>query len=171
MSTDTEQIELAVFITPRILYSREEREKLGRKRETEKNSTLVDQSAELIMVNQIFGHAHGLEHNTGIESVRKHEGSRMIHAVSQYELIYRQFPDSERAPEAKYRIGIIQWQHEKDYKKAKNTFSTLMADYPKSKWAEQARIAYEQMDAELVEARDQADMAMQVFEDKHKRKR
>ena len=171
VSTDSEQIELAVFITPRILYSREEREKLGRKKENENSSTLVDQSAELIMVNQIFGHAHSLENNIGVASIRKDKDSRMTQAISQYELIYRQFPDSERAPEAKYRIGMIQWNHEKDYKKAKNTFSTLMADYPKSQWAEQARAAYEMMDGELVDARNQTDKAMKALEDTQKRKR
>ncbi len=172
VSSDSEQIELAVFITPRILYSREERNKLGRKNQAEeKSSMLIDQSSELIMVNQIYGHAYDMETSKGIASVRKDEGSRMTQAMSQYELIYRQFPDSERAPEAKYRIGMIQWTYEKDYKKAKNTFSTLMSDYPKSKWAEQARNAYEQMDRQMVEARDQADEAMKALEDKQKRER
>ena len=94
----------------------------------------------------------------------------MAQAMGQYELIYRQFPDSERAPEAKYRIGMIEWQHQRDYKKAKNTFSTLISDYPKSKWAAQARASYEEMDRELVKARDQADEAMMAVEEDQRRK-
>ena len=93
----------------------------------------------------------------------------MAQAISQYELIYRQFPDSEWAPEAKYRIGMIQWRM-KDYKSAKNTFSTLISDYPRNPWADEARNAYEQMDRELIEARDRADEAMRSLEEKEKKR-
>ncbi len=168
---DVEQTELAVFITPRILYSREERKKLGRKKAEEEATMLLDSTASSSIVSKLFEQSENLVKDAGIESWRKDDDYRMTLAVGQYELIYRQFPDSERAPEAKYRIGMIQWNHEKNYKKAKNTFSTLMSDYPKSKWTDEARIAYEQMDRELVGARVQEDEAMQALEDKQKRKR
>jgi len=168
---DVEQTELAVFITPRILFSREERKKLGRKKSEEEATMLVDSTAGASFVGKLFEQSENLEKNAGIESFRKDGDYRMAQAMGQYELIYRQFPDSERAPEAKYRIGMVEWKYQRDYKKAKNTFSTLMTDYPKSKWAEQARIAYDDMDRELVGAREQADAVMKSVEEEQRRKR
>ena len=104
---------------------------------------------------------------TGVESVRKQEQTRTTQAVNQYELIYRQFPNTERAPEAKYRIGMLEWKKLKDYKEAKNTFSIVMSDYPDSPWADSAREAYDQIDRELLTARSEADEAMKELEQKN----
>ena len=169
---DVEQTELAVFITPRILFSREERLALGKKQEEIENSyTLIDKSANLTVVEKIYEMARALDKGTGIESVRKDLLVRKMQALSEYEVIYKQFPESERAPEAKYHVGVIQWQYLKDYKQAKNTFSTLISDYPRSPWAQEARTAYEQVDSELRKARFDADEAMQVLEKRPKKTR
>jgi type II secretory pathway component GspD/PulD (secretin) len=144
---DIQQKELAVFITPRILFSHEEQK-----------------TANLSAVYKIFDSARALEENQGVESVRKDKQFRMAQAVSRYEMIFNQFPDSEKAPEAKYRVGWIQWNHLKDYKAAKNTFSTLITEYPLSSWANEARKSYELLDQELLKARFQADEAMQKLE-------
>lgn len=156
---DVQQTELAVFITPRILFSREERKKLGRDKQ-QGDTMLIDRDSELNIVDKLFNQAMNLEQAAGIESVRKNADFRMEQAIGNYELIYKQFPDSQRAPEAKYRVGLVEWNYYRDHKKAKNSFSTLMADYPKSKWAEEARTAYRQIDDELVRARDEADAEM-----------
>lgn len=162
---DVEQTELAVFITPRILYSREEQIALGHKQEEiESSYTLIDKSANLSMVEKIFDMAVAMDKGTGIESVRKDEMPRKMQAMSQYEVIYKQYPDSERAPEAKYRVGMIQWKYLRDYKKAKNTFSTLVSDFSRSPWAQEAQLAYEKMDKEMLESRLKADEAMQLLE-------
>ncbi len=165
---DVQQTELAVFITPRILYSREERERLGRKQANE-DAMLIDTNSELNLVDHLFNQAMNFEQNAGIESVRKNAEFRMTQALGNYELIYKQFPDSERAPEAKYRISLIEWKFYRDHKKAKNALSTLIADYPKSRWAEEARNTYSQMDSEMLEARAQADDAMRELEVKQQR--
>lgn len=161
-----QQTELAVFITPRILFSREELQKLGRKKVHEAEYTLIDKTSDLAIVNNLFEQSENLEKNTGVESLRKDPDTRMTRALTQYELVYKQFPDSERAPEAKYRVGMIQWKHFRDYKAAKNTFSTLVSDYPKGRWAQMARQAYEELDREQIFARDQADQAMRDIEEK-----
>jgi len=148
---DVQQTELAVFITPRILYSREEQEALGRKVwDAENKYTLLDKTASLSMVQKIFDMATALEKGTGVESVRKNSEFRNSQAISQYELIYKQFPDSERAPEAKYRVGLIQWHGLKEFKEAKNTFSTLILDHPFSPWAEKAKQAHSEISAQLL---------------------
>jgi type IV pilus secretin PilQ/predicted competence protein len=162
---DVQQTELAVFITPRILYSKEEQKARGLKlQDTENAYTLLDKTANLNIVEKIYSKAVALDEGTGIESVRKNVQFRKAEALSQYQLIYKQFPESERAPEAKYRMGLIQWQSLQDFKNAKNTFSTLIADYPRSVWAEEARNAYAQMDHELRQARVQAEDAMHALE-------
>lgn len=168
---DVQQTELAVFITPRILFSREEREKLGRKKAQDQSIMLIDTDAELNIVEKLFSQAVSLENGAGIESVRKNADFRMTQALVQYELIYKQFPDSQRAAEAKYRIGMAEWKYFRDHKKAKNTFSALLSDYPKSRWSDQATAAYERIDRELVDARDKADEAMRELENKQRRKK
>ena len=166
--SNVQQKELAVFITPRILFSREEREKLGRKKSDDVYA-LVDKTADLTFIENVYQQAENLEHDTGVESVRKSDSHRLEQAVAYYELIYKQFPESSRAPEAKYRQGLIEWHNLKDFKKAKNTFSTLISDHPKSHWAGMARVAYDQIDRELVDARDKADEEMSALEEKHRR--
>ena len=79
-------------------------------------------------------------------------------------MIYKQFPDSERAPEAKYRVGMIQWRDLGDFKAAKNTFSTLITDYPRSSWAQEARMSYAQMDEDLQVEHAKADEMMQELD-------
>ncbi len=165
---DVQQTELAVFITPRILYSREERKRLGRKKE-ENTDMLIDSSANRNIVDKLFEQSRNLEKDVGIESIRKTDDFRMAQAVSQFELIYNQFPDSERAPEAKYRVGMIEWRYNKNYKKAKNVFSTLISDYPNSSWVEEAKRAYEQLDRDLIEAHDKAEETMIALEEKGRR--
>ena len=132
---------------------------------------LVDATAELGFVNKLFEQSGNLEADAGVESVRKDAEQRYAQAVGQYEVIYKQFPDSERAPEAKYRIGMIQWKQEKNAKAAKNSFAMLMSDYPKSKWSEEARLAYEKIDQDLLLAREQADKMMTIYEEDQKYKK
>ncbi len=168
--TDVSQKELAVFITPRILFSREEQRNLGLKHADQQNKyMLIDKVASLTLVDKMFDTARAMETGAGVESVRKDEMHRSAQAVSEYEIIYNQFPDSEKAPEAKYNVGMIQWKSQKDHKKAKNTFSTLIADYPRSVWAEEARKAYEEMTQEMVSARDEEETQMEAVQSGRKR--
>jgi type IV pilus secretin PilQ/predicted competence protein len=167
--TDVSQKELAVFITPRILFSREEQRNLGLKQaEMENKYMLIDKVANLTLVDKMFDTALAMEKNEGVESVRKDELHRSTQAVSEFEIIYNQFPDSAKAPEAKYHVGMIQWKSLKDLKKAKNTFSTLIADYPRSVWAEEARKAYEQMTQEMVSGREEEEMQMDAVQNGRK---
>lgn len=167
--TDVSQKELAVFITPRILFSREEQRNLGLKQaDIENKYMLIDKVANLTLVDKMFATAMAMKNNEGVESVRKDELHRSVQAVSEFEIIYNQFPDSEKAPEAKYNVGMIQWKSLKDLKKAKNTFSTLIADYPRSVWAEEARKAYEQMTQEMVSGREEEEMQMNAVQNGHR---
>jgi type IV pilus secretin PilQ/predicted competence protein len=160
-----EQTELAVFITPRILFSREEQKQLGLdQKEIEKSYLLIDKTANASMVEKIYDMARNMDRGIGIESVRKDPEMRKLEALTKYEMIYKQFPESDRAAEAKYRAGVIEWKNLRDYKTAKNTFSTLITDHPKSEWADEARKDYEEMTLEMQEERMQAEAAMRHWE-------
>lgn len=138
-----QQIELAVFITPRILYSREE-EKLLTKEEVKKGETYVnlEKTAELSLIAEILRKAKVLEKGKGVESVRKSRHFRIQQALNLYQNIYTQFPDSVMAPEALYCIGMIYFRDMKDYTQAKEIFSRVISDYPNSEYAEKAKSMY-----------------------------
>lgn len=149
-SVDKEQTELAVFITPRILYSREEQLALGKK--TEELNTppelLVDGTSTLTIVNQIFQKAAVLDRGEGVESAGKNELFQKTQALSHYEVVYKEFPESRLAPEARYRAGLIYWDYFGNSKKAKETLAGLISDYPKSPFADDARKIYNRIEQE-----------------------
>ncbi|MBN1871589.1 MAG: secretin and TonB N-terminal domain-containing protein, partial [Candidatus Omnitrophica bacterium] len=97
--TDSEQKELAVFITPKILLSREEEAALGKK-ETKVQEVVVNiqKTGELNLAESLFRKARMLDEGEGIESIRKAEPFRKTQALSIYENIYYEHPDSIRAP-------------------------------------------------------------------------
>ncbi len=144
---DVEQKELAVFITPKILRSREEKEALGRKKaKAEEVYVSIEKTGELTVVERIFEKAEHLEKGRGVESARKDKNFRKAQALSLYEHIAMEFPDAARAPEAMYKAGLIYYKHLKDYKSAKEVFARLISDYPESKFAKKAKKHYKQLD-------------------------
>lgn len=144
---NVEQKELAVFITPRILRSREEREILGKKKAgIEEVYVNLEKTANLSLVERIFEKARALDKGYGLESVRKNKQFGKAQALSLYEHIVIEFPDSARVPEAMYRAGIIYFKEIKDYKKAKEVFARLVSDYPDSSFATKAERLYKRID-------------------------
>lgn len=169
-SVDREQTELAVFITPRILFSREETNRLGKKKEQMDSYTLLDETGPLTVVERIFEKAVHLDHGEGYESVRKDEGFRKAQALSHYELIYKEFPDSPRAPQAKYLAARIYLNYYKNSKKAMEALAALISDYPQSPYADEARRIY--ADLEKKEQKNQpkaADKAQKKNNDRSKK--
>lgn len=147
-STDREQKELAVFLTPRILFSQQELNTLGRKKDDAKNQRLlIDKTATLTIVDQIMEKAVNLDRCEGLESRRKDENYCKSQAVSHYELVYNEFPESIRAAEAEYRAGLIYLNYYGNPKKAMKAFSNVVSDYPDSPFASEARAYVEANEA------------------------
>jgi len=142
-----EQKELAVFITPRILRSGEEKELLA-ENEIEKEEVYVtlSKTASLNLVEGIFEKARKLDKGAGIESRRKKKSFRKDQALSLYEYIHFEHPDSLRAPDALYYAGMIYYLYKKDYTKAKDSFATVVSEYPDSGIAKKAGKRYRQME-------------------------
>ncbi|MBI2095357.1 MAG: secretin and TonB N-terminal domain-containing protein [Candidatus Omnitrophica bacterium] len=142
-----EQTELAVFITPRVLFSREEKMKLGRKKaDLDDSDLLTDQTSPLTVVERIYEKAVNLDRGVGLESIRKQEIFRKAQALSHYEIIYKQFPESKRAPEAKYLAALILKDYYKDYRKARLVLLGIIQDYPKSEFSAKAKKTYEEIE-------------------------
>ena len=70
------------------------------------------------------------------------EDGRSSSAQALYAKIQEQFPQDPLAPQALYRLGILQadptnpW---KDYRAARATFTRLLTEYPRSPWDADAR--------------------------------
>ena len=151
---DMEQKELAVFITPRILRSREEMELLSKEKVArEEVYVTLDKTAQLSIVSRLFKKANNLDKGYGLASRRKSEQFRKAQALSLFEHIFTEFPDSEKAPEAKFRAGMIYYRDLKDYKKAKDIFSRVISDYPESPFATKAKYYLRKMEPKKPEKR------------------
>lgn len=145
-SKTIEQIELAVFITPTILRSQEEKARLGKKNiARERSYNILETTANLSIVESLFDRARALDMGRGIESIRKRKAFRKTQALNIYGHIVTQFPETERAAEAVYRAGMIQYQDFKDYESAKEVFAILISDYPDSKFAKRANKIYKKI--------------------------
>ena len=146
-ASDKEQRELAVFITPRILFSREEQIALGHKKEeTVPSTVLLDQTGPLTVVERIFEKGVALEGGWGLESKYKKEIFSKSQALNHYEVIYKEFPESQRAPEALYRAGKIYWEYYRNADKAKGLLSSIFSDYADSSFVEKAQKLYEKIE-------------------------
>jgi len=139
-SKTVEQIELAVFITPKILRSQEEKERLSEKAAAiESAYGTFETTGELVLVESLFGRARALDRGVGIESIRKSKTFRKTQALNIYKHIAIEFPGSDRAAEAVYRAGMIHYKDLKDYDMAGEVFAVLISDYPKSEFSTKAR--------------------------------
>jgi tetratricopeptide (TPR) repeat protein len=66
------------------------------------------------------------------------ERGRYPQAIANLDKILTGFPDSKAAPEAVYYRGVATYKHTKQAKPLKDAYEKLMAQYPKSEWAERA---------------------------------
>ncbi|MBU1122108.1 MAG: secretin and TonB N-terminal domain-containing protein, partial [Candidatus Omnitrophica bacterium] len=137
---DAEQKELAVFITPKILRSMEEKKMVSKKQvHEEKIETSGEVTAELGIIYNLFNKARNLDSGKDFASRRKDEQFRKEQALSLYEHIFTAFPQSSKALEARFNAGLIYYQYLKNYDKAKDLFSKLISDYPDSQFSQRAK--------------------------------
>ncbi len=148
-SVALEQKELAVFITPKILRSKEEIKKIAESSSAEsrdealrKAYVMADRTADLNVVESIMEKAIAMDEGYGLPSTRKTATMRKFQALGLYENIVSQFPDSERVPEALYRLGMIYLSHYRKYALAKDAFYRIFTEFPTSHYAGKARVAY-----------------------------
>ncbi len=79
------------------------------------------------------------------EALSAQEDGKAEEAISQYENLIEEHPQSQLAPKAQFMIGRVSETILKDYKKAKTEYQETLDSYPNSAEADSAGIAIEQM--------------------------
>jgi len=155
---ELEQKELAVFITPTILYSREEKERELGYEGARRHEVLVNlkKPAKLNIVEELYDEARQLDRGRGLLSRRKTKKVRKNQAVGLYEHIYYAYPDSMRAPQCLLYAGKIYLDYYSDYKHAKESFARVISDYPDSGYAGEAKQSYRR--AEELEKKEKGEV-------------
>ncbi len=130
-SKDKTRTELAVFITPSILYSQAELAALPPNTNRIGEAKISTRAAgELGLGLALFETAEHLEAGRGAESVRKPEWFRMKQAMSLYENIALDFPAHPKAPDCLFRAAKIGIQSFRDFSRAKLDLEELIRRYP-----------------------------------------
>jgi len=136
---DQTQTELAIFITPRILRSREEMAAMAATAAKEEAYVTLPTIGGLATVLALFHKAESLEQGLGLESRYKPAWFRMQQALNLYEHIGAEFPDSPTAPKALYRAAHIWARTFRDPGRARGILQRLLAAYSNSDAAPEAR--------------------------------
>lgn len=144
-SKDQSQTELAVFITPTILYSSREEAKFHGAKAEEEVYVNIGPTGELSIVYQLFDKADKLDKGLGLESRRKDEKFRKEQSLGIFENIASQFPNSPKAPEALYRAILIRRHYEQDLYKTRDACEKLISNYPESKFVSQAKSLHKEV--------------------------
>lgn len=149
-SKDQTQTELAVFITPRILRSREEREAFAGQQEEAHVSLPTAGDAGIVFT--LFQKAEKLERGVGLESRRKPRWFRVQQAVTLYEDIAAEFPNSPKAPEALFRAAALRIRTLHDDDRARRTLHDLIETYPHSPLTAKAKQLLHQVEHRIKQA-------------------
>ncbi|MFH1519483.1 MAG: secretin N-terminal domain-containing protein [Candidatus Omnitrophota bacterium] len=163
-SKSVEQIELAVFITPKILRSRAEKLRLKKADAASEDAYVtLEKAGELSMIESIFAKARVLDQGQGVENSYKSKDFRKSQALSLYNHIIIEFPDNQRVAEAIYRAGMIHYRDFKDYELAQEAFGRLISDYPASVFAKRARNIYKKLKISEREVKDPRPVGLEVL--------
>ncbi|MBU1121501.1 MAG: hypothetical protein KKF54_02215, partial [Candidatus Omnitrophica bacterium] len=138
-SKDQTQIELAVFITPKILRSYEEMIAFGENRYQEESCVNILASGRLNAQMKLFENARNLQVGSGLESRRKEDWQRKRQALAIYENISTQFSDSPKAAEASYQAALIYYYDLSELYFARDLCAKVISDYPRSPFAVKAK--------------------------------
>lgn len=139
-SKDQTQTELAVFVTPTLLRSRRELEQMTAEQVLQEEAYVtVPTAGRMGVVFALFEKARRLEAGTGVESRRKPNWVRLKQALNLYRNIVSQFPESDQAPVALYRMARIYMRGDRDLGQARAALSKIIESYPDSFMAPSAR--------------------------------
>ncbi len=160
-SGDKTQTELAVFITPRIIRSRQEMEILTNSQNAqEQAAATVPTTGSLGIILSLFEKADRLERGVELESRRKPEWFRREQAANLYEHIAEEFPDYPQAPESLYRAARLRMTA-RDFQRASRDLQQLMQKYPSDSIIPKATSLRSQVDRQLERPGKTADKVSQ----------
>ena len=141
-SKDQTQVELAVFITPKILRSRKEMLAEGKSPYEEEAYVNIMATGSLNAQMKLYEKARHLQTATGLEARRKEGWHLKRQSLSLYENIFTQFPDGPKAPEVGYRAARIYYYDLGELYMARDMCAKVASNYPNSPYASKARSLY-----------------------------
>lgn len=144
-SKDQTQQELTVFITPKILRSREEMLAHGKKRYEEEAVVNITATGSLNAQKELMLKANHLDAAVGLEARRKEDWMLKNQAVSIYESVVSQFPDGPMAPEAGFRAARIYFNDLNEPYRARELCAVVISNYPDSEYAFHSREMYKKI--------------------------
>ncbi|MDP8212757.1 MAG: secretin and TonB N-terminal domain-containing protein [Candidatus Zapsychrus exili] len=136
-STDLEETELTVFITPHIIRTKEEMEKIGKGAAEEEIFLNIEAVGNSNLVSKLWEHASNLEIEDTVESKDKTQQDRNSAILNTYKMIVNQFPESNNIDVALYKIGIL-YSGLRNYRKSIESFKKLIIEFPYSSYADKA---------------------------------
>jgi len=137
-SSDVEETELTVFITPHIIKSGEMvsvDDEGGLAREI---SLDIQRVGDLNLVAKLIEHAKSLEIYDSPESLHKTLSDRKVGMLNAYKMIVSQFPNSQEADFALFRMGELYYDFRR-YPEASNAFEELIKKYPNSDYKKRSK--------------------------------
>jgi len=149
-SVDLEETELTVFITPRIIKTPQQ---IAAQDDVVEEEVYleIDSIGDLNLISKLFEHARNLESRNSAESANKTKLVRKQEILNTYKLILSQFPNTENADYALYKMGRLYLKDFKRYEAARETFEKLIEAHPDSRFKKKAengiRRAQEKLEA------------------------
>lgn len=144
-SADLSSTELVVFITPHIIKTPQDLEKIGDRKEREAIVS-IEGVGERITAGKLWEEARKFENNAGPESRGKDREQRMSDALDHYRQIAWQFPASNKADDALYRAGQIAYGYFSDLDLARGLFTRLVEGYKDSPYLNKSKRMIERID-------------------------
>ncbi len=136
-SSDLEDTELTVFITPHII--REPNELKDKKGVVEEEARLnLGEAGDLTLVKELFEYARKLEDKESIQSAHALDLNRNLEIIETYKLILKQFPATPRGDLALFKIGSIYFDVFDKYAPAEAAFQELIKRYPESEFKDKS---------------------------------
>lgn len=89
--------------------------------------------------NRLWASAWNLQHDAVFKKTGKEKEEYLRRAVDTYKRIIIDYPYSNKAEEARYRIGRIYYKFIKDYKLAESELQRYVDMYPKGRFTSEAR--------------------------------
>lgn len=134
-SSDLQEKELTVFITPKIVKDKGQ-EELTRPKDIRLQ---VDRVGSLNIVAKMIDHALNLERNDSAESANKTLEHRKQEMLNTYRLIWSQYPDAQQMDLVLYKLGRLYYDYLRAYQESYKAFEQLTADYPDSRYRKKAQ--------------------------------
>lgn len=168
-SKDQTQTELTVFVTPKIVRSREEIQASAKTPLQEQAAVDIMAVGNLNLQKSLFDKARNLQTGTGLEARRKDDWQRKYQALSLYEHIFTSFPDAPKAPEAGYQAARLYYELG-EFHLARDLSVKVISDYPASDFAGKAKALYQDIKQHFEQELAQASALEEKAEVKAKQK-